>query len=417
MLNKQITKNIAIIFCITIAGLLCSSAFHFMLSLKNNIYPYNTFLFNQPDRFSDFTIVLQEAFDLNPYLGHNSAQYPLLCFVGYLLALVATNNFNFHYIYFFYVFACLFIFVYIVDKLSDSSQKVFSIVTIGLIFLTSYPFLFAVDRGNFELLVFITVAISLYYYKVESYYKSAFFLACAASMKLLPLYYLVIFIKDRKYKELAFSTGCFLAINLGILSLFRGGVYNNLLYLVNGGNIKNNVYFTGFTGGDSLFQRSVSLFNFTKIILTKFHLLYIYNQINFISYYKLTMVILVIALSLYVIFLVKDFRVSILVLSIIIILFPYISADYKMLYLFLPILFFLCNGGTCFQTAYSVLFGFALIPKSYYFLGLQSDSGFYDITISSILNPLLLIMLLLMAFYETSCKGYGTCRSDRKLMQ
>lgn len=408
---NHIRNNALIIFFITLAGLISSSVFHYIISFNNNVYPHNTFLFDPAHKYSDFTVVFMESSGLNPYLGNNSAQYPLLNLVGYIISLVADKN-NYQVVYFVYVILCVCFFIYNVSLLCKSSNRLLISSVIGLILLTSYPFLFAVDRGNFELLVFVVVASSLTLYKLGSFYKSALFLACAASMKLFPLFFLIIFIKDKKYKELFFSIGCFVVINICTIFLFKGGIYKNLHYLFTGGNITNNSYFNAFTSGYPLFQKSVSLYNFLKIMLAKLNMLYLYESVDVYFLYKIFVAIIILILSVFIIYLVKDLYSAVLITTIVIILLPYISADYKMLYIFLPILIFIFNYNGKFQIAYSILFGLALVPKSYYLLALRSDSGYYDITISSIVNPILLVILLFLVIYESSRQQDAVCQEE-----
>jgi hypothetical protein len=71
---------------ITLAGLACSALFHHALALHHAVYLFNTFLFEENLRYRDFTAVLRAAADLDPDLGNNNAQSPLLALLGYLLS-------------------------------------------------------------------------------------------------------------------------------------------------------------------------------------------------------------------------------------------------------------------------------------------------------------------------------------------
>ena len=83
-------------------------------------------------------------------------------------------------------------------------------------------------------------------------------------------------------------------------------------------------------------------------------------------------------------------------------LLPYVSGDYRLIHLFLPLLLFVnSKERSRFDILYTILFGLLLIPKAYLvFKGIRSDSGFSDVSISVVINPLLMIILTLTILYE-----------------
>jgi putative copper resistance protein D len=67
-------------------------------------------------------------------------------------------------------------------------------------FLT-YPFLFNIDRSNFECLLFVHQALFIYFYTRKKYLLSSIFLSFAVAMKAYPVIFLLLFIADKKFKE------------------------------------------------------------------------------------------------------------------------------------------------------------------------------------------------------------------------
>jgi hypothetical protein len=384
---------------ITLVGLVCSTVFHYLQALHNDVYPYNTFLCDPAYRYSDFTVVLRESAGLDPYLGNHSAQYPLLALIGYLLSTVTTPD-NYLGTYYGLVIASCALLVFVAYRMQIPGNRWLTVILFTLMFLASYPFLLAVDRGNFELLVFALVALSLSCYSRQNYYLSGLALASAASMKLFPLYFLILFIREKKYKVLFFALGSFIAINLAILASFKGGVAPNLDYLLSGGNVANNPYFVRFVSDYPLFQKSASLYNMLKITVAKTSGLDLYKTGNVLLLYKIFALSCLVLFSWLVLFKAGNDFTRVTLVTGVIILFPYISAEYKMLYLFLPILYFLRQEHRRNDLFYAILFGLLMIPKSYYFLDLRSDTWYFDITVSQVINPVLIIVLLLRVLYD-----------------
>ena len=83
------------------------------------------------------------------------------------------------------------------------------------------------------------------------------------------------------------------------------------------------------------------------------------------------------------------------------ILLPQISSDHKLITLFIPIILFLnTKEYSKFDMLYSLFFGVLLIPKNYFII-----SG--DVNISVFLNPVIIIIPVILIFYEAITKNNG----------
>jgi hypothetical protein len=115
-----------------------------------------------------------------------------------------------------------------------------------------------------------------------------------------------------------------------------------------------------------------------------------------LSIYIKLILIIFIALAGYVVFIEKIFwkKVSILIFAMI--LLPHISADYRLIYIFMPLFLFINSAERDkYDMFYVIAFGLLLIPKDYYiFSKAISDSGFSDISIAVVLNILIIIAMM-----------------------
>ena len=186
-------------------------------------YPFNTFLFLPQATARDF--IYPYAIANNPYatslIPHfasfsNLFQLPEMI-DGNLWTANSTSPLYFPYAYWIASFFRLFPVstAYLLYPLITSGTFALLCLTRArgthgylqpiIIFMFSYPFLFLVDRANLEIFVLIFLAIFIYFYD-RARWISVFGLACAIAMKLFPALFLLMFLRDRRYKELAVTT-------------------------------------------------------------------------------------------------------------------------------------------------------------------------------------------------------------------
>jgi hypothetical protein len=264
-----------------------------------------------------------------------------------------------------------------------------------IISLLTYPILFTIDRGNLESLLLISLLIFIFSYEKKKYLLGAVFLSFAIAMKLFPIVFLCLFLADKRYKEIVF-TGLFASL-LTIFSLmfFKGGFFENFMQLISGANL---VHLNRFLGGDLIVQRGVALFTLIKIIFIETDLLQKVNMTQFLSIYIKIAIIMFLSIAAYVVFLEKDFWKRVAILVIAMLLLPQVSADYKLIHIFIPLFLFInAPRPSRLDWLYIVLFGLLLIPKDYYLLSkVFSEGGTADISISVIINHIVLIIMLLL---------------------
>lgn len=358
-------------------------------------YPYNTFLFEIDDKFEDFFVVVGETIGMNPYENFLSGQYPFTLLVGSLFSAFTNNT---AYLLFVAIFAIVF---YVLSFHFLRLEKTSLGILMTLIITTlSYPLLFSIDRGNFEMLVFAFLLIFLFYYNQSKYVEAAIFLGLAAALKIYPAIFLLLFIKDRKFKEAALSVGTMLGLTLVSLLFFEGGIWKNLQYLVNFSNISNNWVFNSFLSIEkgTLVQRGVSLLTFIKIVVHQLNIpLSVFVTSNFLFIYFVLVAVLFLPIAYYVVFIEKSLWKNVALLTISMLLLPTLSADYKLMHMYLPLFLFVNSKETSrLDIFYLISFAILLIPKNYFFLqNVVSDaSKSHDISLAVTTNISVLLMLV-----------------------
>jgi hypothetical protein len=357
-------------------------------------YPYNTFLFLPSARFGDFFDTLRRVKDLNPYLGGDvSIYYPFLNWAGFIFTLISDQRLSY------ILYCCLELATLglVAAYFLHSKNRVHSILIIGIIAFLNYPLLILVDRGNFEGLVFVFVLLFIYFLVREEYLISAGFIAAAVASKLFPAVFMLLFLSQRRYKEFAAAV-LFSAVLTAVSLLgFRGGAMNNAGYLLSGKNMEVPSV-AQFLDNNNIVQRGVSLFTTLKVLLLQTGEAGSVNIPALLPGYIVLGIIAFICLGIYIVFVEQELWKKATLLTIAMLVLPQYSADYRLIYLLIPVFLFVNVREPGWRDIlYTVLFGLLLIPKPYYFFtNVISDAGTSDISLAVILNPLIMLILCVM---------------------
>lgn len=373
-------------------------------------YPRNTFIFRPDVRFTDFFTIVRESIGLNPYQGTAlSGQYPFLLIVGYLFSLIPET-------YSYLVYSILFSVMLFSFSLYFLRTKpwVKSILPAFVVTFLTYPFLWTIDRGNFESLVLLLLLFFILFYSQKKYIPASIFLACAAALKIYPAIFLLLFLKDKKFKEIGLTLATILALTfLSILS-FKGGLQANIHYLLNFSNISNNPLFLSFVSlkSETLVQRGVTLLTLFKIIVLQNQITLPDTLLNqFSTIYSISVCILFIPVLFYTIFIEKELWKRVALLTFSMLLLPTISGDYKLLHVLLPLFLFInSKESNKLDPFYLLMFGLLLIPKNYFFFNkIVSDAGVSDISMAVPAN----IIIMLVTSLVIIISGFIKWKQDR----
>lgn len=369
-------RELELLVSAVLAGLLASVAFHaakaFIFGL--NVYPHNTFLFTPLDRFNDFINIYKASRKLAPFSSAVSVYPPFayvvmlpFTLVGKKIALSAML-----------AAFTLFVYRYMREAAGEAAPGFGRLKLVGLAFL-SYPFLFVFDRANIEAMVFVFLALFLRYYQRNERRYSVFFLACAIAMKIYPAAFLLVFLRDRKFKEFLYALLTAGGLTLLAMAVFKGGAeasYHG--FIANLARFRADYFFT-----ESGLQHNASLFGVMRLAYGRFlpgapvpELLYsaAAGAFALLTFY-------------YVVFLRAELWRVVALIVCYIIVFPQISFDYKLIHLLLPLTLFLRRQERrASDMLYLGLFALMLVPKDYALI-----RG--DISIAVLLNPAILLAM------------------------
>lgn len=377
-------------------------------------YPYNTFLFRPDDRFMDF-FNAHHVFKAFTYIGQDLAIYfPFTFLVFYPLSLLSKEVA-------FIVFNVLFvtyIYYFIISFTQSIRQKLDSLgyhqLIITTIFL-SYPFIYCFDRGNLEIIVFIFLSFSIVLFSRKKYALSAVFLAFATGMKLYPAIFALLYVKEKRYKELALYI-CFTAIITAVaLCCLHGGFSKNLTVLLQRTQyIYNDSYMMAGV------RQSSSLMATLKILYVQIqsfsHVVTFTELATFVHWvspiYSAISFILIFVCSIYISLYENIFWKQLMILTLLMILLPAISFDYKLIHIFIPLALFFCEKKSLknsFAKFYLIMFALLLIPKNYYIFSLTvqnyiGDPADLNASISVFANTLIIISFLITIVIERASK-------------
>lgn len=377
---------------IVLIGFIFSLFFNsYRSSILSDNYPLNTFLFRPWDRFYDFIHLYNLSRHYNPYfepyLFTNLRNiFPFLFFVGYVISL---KDLTFSLPFVLISFLLLFSFITYHSILGKNNQS--SLINTAIL-LISYPILFALDRANLEILVFITLFLFTAFYLRKKYILSSILLGISLSLKPFPGIFLILFFTEKKYKEIIFTIITSLILTLIPLATFQNGLLKNLHQLIYSLTTYSKIYAIqneGLAFGHSLW----GLLKFIMIIFLGYpsdaHLSFLLN-----IYSILTLIALVI-LFIYIKYIEQTFWKKIALLIISLLLFPTVSADYRLLHIFIPLFLFINEKiPSKSDWIYIFLFGLLLIPKNYFLI---PDT---EISISSAINPIILLTMMMMIGLE-----------------
>ena len=283
-----------------------------------------------------------------------------------------------------------------VDALTSLAQR---ITYLFILLVFSYPVVFVLERGNLEMLVFVVMAGFLYAYYAKNSAWCVVLLAIAISLKIFPAVFLVLLIADRRYRWTLYTvlySGLLTFGSVVLLALRHGfGLLGQAHMSINALREINRLCVTEFRGlpyGHSLWGLLVSFAGFLGLDQRAF-------VAHAASVYTIVVGVAFAALAVFVIRIVKLpwQRVALLTLAGLVL--PTVSADYRLLYIYLPLAMLLnAPVRTRVDMACVALFGCLLVPMDYFYRGLLRVSGWAwpgDHTSTSVVvYPLVMIVLL-----------------------
>ena len=398
---KSTSKRIQLFFCFMLLGLLLAFLYHAALDWMGYSWPWNTFLFNPSDRFNDWYSTVAQAASANPYYSSNHAlatyfpvTYVLLKFsVGYSPVVSI-------FIYFGITIILLFLAACIARiTLLQSSDTAFlytkDVLFLAVSTLISYPAIFALDRGNIDIWIGLLGTIFVLTQRTRFWIVGLLFLSLAISLKGYPTVLLLLLVCEKQYKRMIFCSLLALTISLPTLYFFWDGFDLNL----NGFTNNLNSYYRMYMLGSSSLFASCDPYNasrtvfyavakiWQKFISPDYFVLPIevYSASILRGYSLLSLSFAIVAA--FFVLATKEVRwKKVTALCLVALIFPNVSNDYKLCFLFPGLYLFLTESeGLKSEKGIFTLFCLLMVPKSYLFIAGKP--------ISMIINPIIILGL------------------------
>ncbi|MEJ0055055.1 MAG: hypothetical protein WDN75_05015 [Bacteroidota bacterium] len=382
-------------------GFLCINIVINLYNASNGLgFPYDSFLYDPADRFGDFFNVVGSV--SNVITPENV--YPEFIYYEHILPFSAT-----YYLAFAVlikstasrevIFFCLYLLLLLSAVLISRKQG--NRTAILFLALCSYPMIFAIDRGNLAIVVFVALLFALC---SESLIYSTMAVAIAASFKLTPSIFLIPILlaeplsTQRLRKGVLLFAGWFFALNLTAI-LINGHfltphVYNPAVLLGEITGHYNNRYVDAMAGlgyGSSLYMPTVYIF---------------YQQALhafFVAHFRPLTLAVIVGAGIAILglwkrtfmelthFLMTKQKMT-FIICICFVLFMPVTGDYYLLIMLLPLLVY---PKMYYSVSYFLLYGALLGAKTFFYV---DYINYTNISIQVFINPVILLILLMAEF-------------------
>lgn len=394
------SEKVLLLSSIVLIGFVLEVFFHYILGFYLGLGQFfNTFLSNPVTFYSDFSGPLSHLAGRQPYVPPADWQnyFPLSFVLIYPLAFI--KNTFFAYLIMLSTFLSFFSWANIKYLSCNDLNRIQNFKNIFIMTLLTYPFLYLVDRGNLDMLIFIFVALFAMFFGQEKYKTSALFLAMACAMKPFPFLFLILFFAKRKYKEFFLACALTVLFIIGGFMFFKGSIWSQFNILLQSWLNMNNGYVylnddsLGMINGSSLFAALKLIFcHMTKTpIISTDLLLKLYNIFSAFFF----------VLIVYLVFNEKSYWKQLALLSLSMAMIPTIMYDYRLIFLFIPVWFFInAEEKSKYDFLYVLFFGLFFLAKYLIiptFLWGIDNRGF---GISLILNPIIMMLFIWLIILE-----------------
>lgn len=404
--SALVLKKINYLFKFVIFFLLISCAYHLFFNYFNFPNIPQSFLFDSSDRFNDWHNSITSSRASNPYFSDSPALATYFPF-SYLLFSIgipfgrSINTIIYIGITFLLLFFSIYIFISNKNFVFYKNKYLFSFV-IFIIFLLSYPTIFAIDRGNID--IWIASFCIVYVALLDTPYKYVGFisLSVAIMIKGYPLIFLILGLKRKEYRLVALTLSASILLTIVLMNFYWGGftlTFNGLSKNMSGYYSNYVLGLNSLFGSSDIFSGIKSfLLMYKQYFLSHNILVSYYNNIisgnGFILNIYLACNIFVLCLScFFILFLPLREWKRFLLVCLVAITFPNIANDYKLCLLYPGVLMLIFSGDSSRTACIAlILCSLLMIPKSFIMI-----SGY---SISNLINPILLFSLFIVIFLD-----------------
>lgn len=392
------SKKILLISNIVLVGFTVAVIAHYILGTYLKLpFPFNTFLFGPEMHFSDFTGIMPISRGLFPFdapsLWRN--YFPLAYILLFPFSLIP--NLLISYLIFASVFLIFILYMNTNKFICLNLTKWQNFQNIFIISFLSYPILYILDRGNVDMFLLILLTGFVYLFKSEKYFLSAVLMGIQNAIKPFPIFFLILFLFKKKYKEFFLSLTITGLLIIGGFMFLKGNFFDQIIVFMKNLMLFKLKYVYDNSNSNAMSNTS-SLFTAMKLVFCKYTTIFSTVQLEKVYSY---LSLIITAVTLFFVQKEKTFWKQITLLTLLMCLLPYVIDDYKLIFLFIPIWLFISNNEkTKFDSAYAALFGLLIIPKQFFIFFVHVHGMVKLMSLGIIINPVLMLILMGLIIYE-----------------
>lgn len=437
--QKENRKKILLFFGLFIGFYAAFMIFSMVMQSRGAEYPIGDFRFFRHDIFKDFTTINNAICDLDPYRTKLSNYPPIILIFAYIFSQMADYSgydiFTMRFavedqkvqdslLLFFGLCVVGFLVVvmihaYLQNKgennksLGERMKRYVLAGLIGFALLISTPSIFLFDRGNYLAVTIILFMLwAVFEEERPDSVLGAVFVALCAATKVYPIYILLLYVVEKKFKKLTWALATGAVVTLVPILFFKGGYIENVKEFLLG--------VLGFGGGSGLYSIYFSV-GVTSLVG------FVGRFFGFLVNPRIVKAVWVLMGAL-ITFLALPFLKSektnwkkLLVITAIMIWLTPNSYLYNTAYMFAPIFIMLMNRDKMKRSdyVYVIISALLLVPKAYMYLpntpgvGVEVPLEYNYVNIAVLIDGLLYLGMIVYYFAENML---ALGREDKKLL-
>lgn len=389
------TRTLGIVI---VVGLAVAIAYHAVLGHVFGVpYPGNSILYNPDIQFSDFYWIFEAVQTGSPLSGKWSLYFPFAYLPLFPLAglpwqiaypiLVAI--FTISLVRFFW------------ERLAvlEPRQRLTASLVIPLL---SAGVIYAIDRGNLDQLVLVFTLAFFSLFARKRYMWSAVPLAAGIAMKAYPGAFGILLLVRRQYKAAALTGVLTVIMTLGAAVLYPGGLAGTYALWQERMGFMKSMY----VANPVMHQGSLSYLSLIKIGSRVSGVSFAQHTDTILFCYSLGAMVLFTIVAGYVLLRERELWKQAYLSTFLVLVLPQMSFDYKLIFLLIPLVFFLAAqpGPRKEDRFYLWSFAILLIPKAYFPLDSETK-------VSGLINPFLLTLMAAYIMWSGIRKGDTVARA------
>jgi len=374
---------------VAVGWLIAVAVYYVATAVFRRALPIDTVLFNPDRRFGDLVDSWRQAQNANPYIEGGrlgvAAHFPAL----YLLLRAARDLSRdaLVLVYLGLTFGGFALGGYLYlrgqrERFSGDARWPAVVFFVTLLGVLCYPLLFAVERGNLDPLIALLLVTALMLARRERLLVGALLVAVASALKGYPLAWLVLWLKRRSFGGVALGLGATAALVLLPGLCFEGGVATTLAGLQSGLSAFHEDYVVGWRSA-----------HFSADLINGWRMLAYWTEqptdMRSVAHiYERLAVVWAAGLVFFALFVARSLWRELLAVVLVMLVFPHVTNDYKLVLLLPVLLAWLTAPGQGWRDRlFATATGLLMVPKHYFFIR-HTDASF-----SCVMSPLLLVAL------------------------